>query len=419
MRAALANDRTFARPRRSPSSVALWGRARRAGPRWADAVRLNAMTPCSGSLKDAALASLTSWRFHSNPPSIAPRVFPAFCGGKKRRVMDISCRLPPAMRVALVYPPTCDPTAPYLAVPMLTGFLRANGVEVLPIDANVEAFDALLRPAPLAALRDAHRGAARASSSARASLDHAEQLEYARALAGARRRARGPGRDRRGGRDPARRRRASSTRERYARAVATIEAGAARDLGGAPPAAARLHRATARRSRSRRRTRSRATPRPSAIRSTPTSTATLVPRLRAARRRRRRALGLLPRAAPAGLRVRAQAQARAARASTSPSAAPAITQLLIRLAGRRSRARSGRSTRRCVFEGEHTLLALVRALDERSRRPPLRELPNVVAPRSRCMGARYLPGARHGGSARAARARLRRAAARPLLLAAT
>jgi anaerobic magnesium-protoporphyrin IX monomethyl ester cyclase len=54
------------------------------------------------------------------------------------------------MSVALVYPPTCDPTAPYLAVPMLTGFLRANGVEVLPIDANLEAFDELLEPEPLA-----------------------------------------------------------------------------------------------------------------------------------------------------------------------------------------------------------------------------------------------------------------------------
>ena len=31
-----------------------------------------------------------------------------------------------ATPVALVYPPTCDPTAPYLAVPMLTGFLRAK-----------------------------------------------------------------------------------------------------------------------------------------------------------------------------------------------------------------------------------------------------------------------------------------------------
>ncbi len=58
------------------------------------------------------------------------------------------------MRVALVYPPTCDPTAPYLAVPMLTGFLRANGVEVLPIDANVEAFDQLLSPERMTRERD-------------------------------------------------------------------------------------------------------------------------------------------------------------------------------------------------------------------------------------------------------------------------
>lgn len=58
------------------------------------------------------------------------------------------------MKLALVYPPTCDPTAPYLAVPMLAGFLRAHGVEVVPIDANVEAYDALLRPAPLRAMRE-------------------------------------------------------------------------------------------------------------------------------------------------------------------------------------------------------------------------------------------------------------------------
>ena len=54
--------------------------------------------------------------------------------------------------VALVYPPTCDPTAPYLSVPTLVGMLRANGIDVLPIDANVEAWDALLRRAPLAEL---------------------------------------------------------------------------------------------------------------------------------------------------------------------------------------------------------------------------------------------------------------------------
>ena len=56
------------------------------------------------------------------------------------------------MKVALIYPPTCDPTAPYLSVPTLCAYLRENGVEVLPIDANVEAFDALLRRAPLAEL---------------------------------------------------------------------------------------------------------------------------------------------------------------------------------------------------------------------------------------------------------------------------
>ncbi len=49
------------------------------------------------------------------------------------------------MKVALIYPPTCDPTAPYIAVPALTGYLRQHGVEVLPIDANLEAWDHLLR----------------------------------------------------------------------------------------------------------------------------------------------------------------------------------------------------------------------------------------------------------------------------------
>ena len=34
------------------------------------------------------------------------------------------------MKIALIYPPTCDPTAPYLSLPTLTGYLRAHGVEV-------------------------------------------------------------------------------------------------------------------------------------------------------------------------------------------------------------------------------------------------------------------------------------------------
>src|SRR4051812_11296942 len=93
---------------------------------------------------------------------------------------------PPAMAadVALVYPPTCDPTAPYLAVPMLTGFLRANGVRVLPIDANVEAFDALLEPDSLGRLRD-RLEARLAELDKKSVLDHEDQLEYA-ALARAR-----------------------------------------------------------------------------------------------------------------------------------------------------------------------------------------------------------------------------------------
>src|SRR5258706_259081 len=81
------------------------------------------------------------------------------------------------LKIALVYPPTCDPTAPYLAVPMLTGFLRANGVEVVPIDANIEAYDRLLQPGPLGEL--AERVEQRlAKLERRGSLDHVAQRAY-------------------------------------------------------------------------------------------------------------------------------------------------------------------------------------------------------------------------------------------------
>lgn len=81
-------------------------------------------------------------------------------------------------KVALVHPPSADPTAPYLAVPMLTGFLRAHDVDVLPIDANVEGYAWLLSPERLAALRD--RIEARlAALEAAPELDHAQQLEHA------------------------------------------------------------------------------------------------------------------------------------------------------------------------------------------------------------------------------------------------
>ena len=81
------------------------------------------------------------------------------------------------MTVALIYPPTCDPTAPYLAVPMLTGFLRPHGVTVLPIDANLEAFDQLLEPGPLAAIAQRIEAGIH-DLDAKTSLTHEEQLRY-------------------------------------------------------------------------------------------------------------------------------------------------------------------------------------------------------------------------------------------------
>jgi len=84
-----------------------------------------------------------------------------------------------AMKVALIYPPTCDPTGPYLSVPMLTAYLRSHAIEVLPIDANVEAYDRLLRRSALSemAARVTHRLERLERQN---SLIHTDQLRYAR-----------------------------------------------------------------------------------------------------------------------------------------------------------------------------------------------------------------------------------------------
>lgn len=125
-------------------------------------------------------------------------------------------------RVALVYPPTCDPTAPYLAVPMLTGFLRAHGVEVLPIDANLEAFDELLSRPRLE--REQARLERRLSElDERSSLSHAEQLEYA-ALADARAEARAVPAGIEGAKRVFRDEASFFDPDAYAAAVATVEA---------------------------------------------------------------------------------------------------------------------------------------------------------------------------------------------------
>ncbi len=79
------------------------------------------------------------------------------------------------MKVALIYPPTCDPTAPYISVPLLTAVLRREGVETTPIDANIEAYDRLLRGVSLKKAAD--RAVARLNALERKiSLGHEEQL---------------------------------------------------------------------------------------------------------------------------------------------------------------------------------------------------------------------------------------------------
>jgi len=80
--------------------------------------------------------------------------------------------------VALLYPPSCDPTAPYLSLPTLTAWLRKHGVSVLPVDANLEGWEWLLSRARLEGL--AARIEQRLGElDARPSLSHEEQLAYA------------------------------------------------------------------------------------------------------------------------------------------------------------------------------------------------------------------------------------------------
>ena len=81
------------------------------------------------------------------------------------------------MKVALLYPPLCDPTAPYLSVPLLAACLRRAGIDVLAIDANAEAVAWLLRRDTQAALAERVR-ARFAELDGRRSLDLASQLDY-------------------------------------------------------------------------------------------------------------------------------------------------------------------------------------------------------------------------------------------------
>ena len=295
------------------------------------------------------------------------------------------------MKIALVYPPTCDPTAPYLAVPALTGFLRANGVEVLPVDANVEAYDALLRRAPMEALRERiERRVARLEE--RASLDHGEQLEYLALW-----QARGDAHAVPEGideavailRDPVR----FFDGEQYARAVDTIDAGL-RVISAA-------HAPLQLDFTGYRTPFAFTTPEEIARDATPERDPfdayvvnVLAPRLRAAGVR---AVGLslcfpgqLQPAFAFGLKLRRELPG-----VHLTIGGPAITQLLIRLRGPALAAALGPFDTAVVYEGEHTLLALCRALDEHvepgDAARALRGIPNLVQ-RDRMLGAKFTPG---------------------------
>ncbi len=287
------------------------------------------------------------------------------------------------MKIALIYPPSCDPTAPYLAVPMLTGFLRANGIEVLPVDANIEFYDRTLRPGPLA---DA---AARVTTrldalESQAQLDHTEQRHYLqlrRALADAARvagdvaEARAILKDEARFFDPASYDFAVETLDAALRVVSaaytpldlsftgyrtpfalTTPDEIAYDADPArQPFEAYLHELAARLTAQK----------VDALGLSVCFPGQLLPAYIFATRLK----ALLP-----GVHI--------------TCGGPGVTQLFIRLRGPDLARALGPFDSAVVFEGENSLLGLCRALDAKT---PLRSLPNVVV-RDRLLGARYLAG---------------------------
>lgn len=290
------------------------------------------------------------------------------------------------MRVALIYPPTCDPTAPYLAVPMLTGFLRAHGVDVMPIDANIEAFDRLLAEKSLGSLRD-RLEARLAELDRKTILDHQEQLEYA-ALARARgdahaapngiERAKNTFRDEVAFHDP----------DAYASAVATVDAALRVVSATHHPlhldfTAYRTPFGLTTMEEIERASRPESDPFDDYVMND------LIPRLRDAK------------VDVVGLSVCFPGQLQPAYAFALKikrelphvhvtCGGPGITQMLIRLSGHRLARALGPFDTACVFEGENTLLSLLRAIEENKN---LRECTNVIV-RDKLMGARFLSG--HG-----------------------
>ena len=292
------------------------------------------------------------------------------------------------VKLALIFPPACDPTAPYPSVPALAGSLRPQGIDVLSIDANLEGFRSLLRREPLSRLAD--RIEQRLASLRRQrSLDHQAQLELLALL-----RARGEARAVPGGVNAAlailRRPDGFFEPGMYANAVTTV--GAALRVISAAYTPLQLD-FTSYRS-------------PFALTSPEEIsrdaepgrdpfdgylTRELVPRLR---RAGVDAIGLsvcfpgqLVPAYSFALKLK-----RALPEVHLVAGGPAITQVLLRLRGPALRQALGPFDSAVVFEGEHTLLSLCRALDEgRKSARELAQIPNLVLPDS-SSGAGYLPG---------------------------
>ncbi len=295
---------------------------------------------------------------------------------------------PARVKLALIFPPACDPTAPYPAVAALAGFLRPQGIEVLPIDANLEGFLALLQREPLALLSERIERRI-AGLQRRRALDHQNQLDLLTLL-----RVRGEASTVPGGIGAALDILRTSERfydpELYADAVATVSAGLHAIAAAHAPLQLDF---TAYRT-------------PFAL-TTPDEIARdadperdpfdgylvrkLVPRLR---RARVDAIGLsvcfpgqLTPAYSFALKLKA-----AFPEAHLVAGGPAITQVLLRLQGPALAQALGVFDSAVVFEGEHTLLALCRALaDGRGTPQALRRIPNLVL-RDPLLGARILPG---------------------------
>jgi hypothetical protein len=240
---------------------------------------------------------------------------------------------------------------------MLTGFLRQHGVTVVPIDANIEAFDDLLEPQPLAELADRlERRLTKLEQ--RRSLKHEEQLAYAALW-----RSRGdahviPG-EITAAKDTLRKGQRFFDAESYARATATIDA-ALRVISAAytplsldftayrTPLALTTPQEIARDAASER------DPFDGYV------WKKLIPRLRA---ERPDVIGLSV-AFPGQLQP-AYAFALKLKAALPEAhltvGGPAMTQLLIRLKGAELSRALGPFDSAVVFEGEHTLLRLLQA----------------------------------------------------------